>query len=356
MKQKIIGLCLGFSLAGVVGVSAGVVHTKHKSSVAVADKKPVNVKIQSAKVKTVPQEISAVGHMRAINKADLSFTLAGKISKIYVSKGRVKKDQLLVQLDDASDQAQLKSDQATLNLNTTTYKRFLKLAKMGDVSKQMLEQKKEAMLTAQAAVQKDQAILAQKQLRAPFAGVLGTTELSVGSYVAAGQKVMNIVQLAPLKARYSVPSSFKSELEIGQSVTISVQGKSDKASTYKGIVSYIEPSVNSDSGTITLEAKVPNKDYSLSPGMFVSITQVIDPDRKLLVIPDIALMTDVRGRYVFVLDGNKVRKQYVTVSLIQNSQAAITKGLKAGDQVVTAGQQRLYDGYAVKVLSNKTKH
>lgn len=349
-KQHVIGMVFGFALAGIVGVSAGVHHLAHAKSTQVVDKKPINVKVSSAVVKVIPKEISAVGHMRAINKASLSFTLAGKISKIYVAKGRVKKGDLLVQLENKEDLAQLKSDQATLKLNTTTYARFLKLSKLGDVAQQMLEQKKEALETAQAAVQKDQAILGQKQIRAPFSGVLSTTDLSVGSYVAAGQNVMNIVQLAPLKARYSVPASLKSELEVGQNVIVSTQGKSSKKNDFKGIVSYIEPNVNSDSGTITLEAKVLNKNFALSPGMFVSITEIVDPDRKLLVIPDIALMTDVRGRYVFVLDGNKVRKQYVTVGLIQNSHAAIEKGLKAGDQVVTAGQQRLYDDYVVKVV------
>ena len=346
IRSTIIGIFLGFLCAIGLGVWAAASH--RETPVVPAPITPVNVKTAQAIMMVIPDILSAVGHMRAIQSTDLSFQVGGQISQIYIQKGRVAEGDLLMQLNDDTDQAQLKSDQASLALNQSTYDRFLKLSQMGDESAQILEEKKEALLTAQAAVDKDKAILAQKQLRAPFKGVLGTMDFTVGSYIAAGAPVIHLVQLAPLKARYTVAASFKSAIEMGQSVVLTTEDYPNQ--NFKGIVSYIDPSVNMQSGTISIEATVQNPDFLLSPGMFVEVEQVLNPNRQLLMIPDIALMTDVQGRYVFVVQKTQVKKQYVDVSLIHQGLAAINKGLNVEDVVVTAGQQRLYDGYPVAII------
>lgn len=347
LKSTVVGGFLGFSV--VVGIVVWASAIRHDPISPVSTPiTPVNIKTAQATMQTVPEVLAAVGHMRAIQSAELSFQVDGQISQIYKQKGRVSQGELLMQLDDSADQAQLKSDQATLALNQSTYDRFLKLSQMGDESTQMLEEKKEALLTAQAAVDKDKALLSEKQLKAPFDGVLGTTDLTVGSYVAAGASVIELVQLAPLIAKYSVSASYKPKIEMGQAVSVSTEDYSNQV--FKGIVSYIDPSVNMQSGTISIEAKIDNPDFLLSPGMFVEIEQVLNPNRQLLTIPDIALMTDIQGRYVFLVQGDHVKKQYVEVGMIHQGFACINKGLNAGDVVVIAGQQRLYDGYPVHVI------
>ncbi len=347
VKGTVLGGFLGFSVAvGVIVWASAIHHSPAPMSTVIA---PVNIKTDQATMQIIPDVLSAVGHMRAMQSANLNFQVLGQISKIYTQKGRVHRGDLLMQLDDSADQAQLRSDQATLQLNQSTYDRFLKLSQMGDESTQILEEKKEALLTAQAVVDKDTALLTQKQLRAPFDGVLGTTDLTVGSYVAAGDPVIQLVQLAPLKARYAVAASFKSQVEMGQPVTLTTEDYPNQI--FKGIVSYIDPSVNMQSGTISIDATIQNPDFLLSPGMFVEVEQVLNPNRQLLVIPDIALMTDIQGRYVFIVQpDNHVKKQYVDVGIIRQGFASINKGLSVGDVVVTAGQQRLYDGYAVHVI------
>jgi len=360
-KHSVFGFFLGASV--VLGFSLWALssHTKTQDlNVSPTPISPINIKTAEAVMAVVPDYLSAVGHMRALQSAALSFQLGGQISKIYQQKGRVKQGDLLMELDSAEDQAQLAADQANLSLSQSTYDRFLRLSQLGDESTQILEEKKEALLTAQASVAKDQAILAEKQLRAPFDGVLGTMDLTVGSYVAAGAPVINLVQLAPLKARYTVPASYKPEIEIGQAVSLKTEDYPNQL--FKGIVSYINPSVDTQSGTISIEATIQNSDFLLSPGMFVDVEQILNPNRQLLIIPDIALMTDVRGRYVFVLEpsvsannsaiktASKVDKKYVTVGLIKDGLASIQSGLNLGDQVVTAGQQRLYAGYSVNVI------
>lgn len=339
-------ISMAFVFPAAIYMHANVAHAATKK----AAPKPINVKVATVVKQKVPKTLSAVGYIRAIKSVELSFQLDGQLKSISHKAGRVKKGEVLAELDDVTDMAQLKSDQANYDLAKNTYNRYLKLATNGDVSKQVLEQKKAAMVTQEALVEKDKATIAQKKLTAPFGGVLGSTDYSVGAYLPKGTSIFKLVQLAPLKARYSIPASMKTEVEIGQTITV----KSDTfpKKTFPGLVSFIAPAVNSQSGTISVDAQVKNPDYSLSPGMFVSIEQVVDANRELIVIPDIALMTDVKGRYVFVVNDDHVSKEYVKVGEITQKLASITSGLKVGDVVVTAGQQRLDDGSEINIIGH----
>ena len=148
-----------------------------------------------------------------------------------------------------------------------------------------------------------------------------------------------------MKVRYSLPGRYKNQLEIGQAATVYQDNK-----TYKGLVNFISPQVNTDSGTLTIEAKVNNKNYELTPGEFVNVVQVLNPDRKLLVIPSVAVMSDILGQYVFVVNNNVAEKVYVTTGVVSKNDVQITKGVKIGDEVVVAGQQKIFDGYKVKIV------
>ncbi len=307
---------------------------------------------QAAEVK-VPEAISAVGHMVAMRSVNLSFDVDGHLVKILSQDGhRVKQGDVIAELNDQSDLAQLTSLQADLSLQKSTYQRMLKIKDFGGISKQTLDQAQAKVVKAQAAVKQQQIVINQKKLKAPFDGILGTFDVDIGAYIAAGTGVVRLVQEAPLRVRYSVPASERSKLEIGQTVTVSSSAYPKK--TFSGILSYISPQVNQGTGTITLEAKVDNPDYLLLPGMFVSVKQIVDPSRQLLMIPDVAVLSDIEGQYVYqVINHNSVKKVYVKTGLIERSLTAISTGLKTGDMVVTAGQQKLQDGATIKILDTK---
>jgi len=216
----------------------------------------------------------------------------------------------------------------------------------------MLDAEHAKLVQAQAQVQQQQVLISKKQMRAPFDGVLGTYQFSVGAYISSGTPVVKLVQEAPLKVKYTLPASYRSQLEIGQNIEVDSSAYPKKHFT--GIVSFISPEVNTGSGTISVEAKVKNPDFLLLPGMFVSVDQVLQEQRTLLMVPDIAVLTDINGQYVYrVDDSNKVSKVYVKVGIVADNKAQILSGLKANDVVVTAGQQKLNDGDYVKELSTK---
>lgn len=313
------------------------------------DSDAIGVFVSQAKEQVIPTTIEAYGHVRAIQSVDLSFVVDGHLTKILAHNGeRIKAGQEVAQLDDQSDQSALTSMKADLQLAQSTYERALQIQQFGGVSKQMLEADKAQVVKAKAQVQQQEVLISQKKLLAPFDGVLGMFQYSIGAYLPKGTTLVSLVQQAPLAVRYSVPATNRSELEIGQSVVVKSGSYPDK--TFPGILSYISPEVNKGTGTITLEARVDNPDFLLMPGMFVSIEQTINPDRQVLVIPDVALMTDIMGQYVFVDEHHRARKVYVTVGQLVDNLAIINHGLKPGDIVVTAGQQKLDSGDRLKIL------
>ncbi|MDF2690603.1 MAG: transporter [Gammaproteobacteria bacterium] len=312
---------------------------------------PVSVIVNKAAMVNVPDVLTAVGYMKAIQSIGLSFQVDGNLSKIYFANGeRVKAGDTIAELDTQVDRAQLAADQADLQLAQSTYARILAIKNSGAISPQMLDSQKAQLLKAQAMVDQQEDVIAAKKFVAPFDGVLGDFQYSVGAFLPKGTVVVQLVQEAPLMVQYSVPVFYRSELEIGQSV--SVQTSAYPGQIFKGILSYISPQVDANSGTITLQAKIDNPDFLLLPGMFVSIKHTINPNRELLMVPDVALMTDIAGQYVFKIVGEKVQKVYVTVGDLTNNMSEVSGNIQAGDQIVVAGQQKLVDGSRINIIND----
>ncbi len=307
---------------------------------------------------TVPEEIEAVGHMKAIRSVDLSFEVGGSLSHIATQSGhQVKQGDLIAELDDQADEALLNALQAAYQLAQSTYQRMLDVRQYGAVSDQDVDETHAKMLSAQSGLQHQQILIAQKKLKAPFDGVLGSFEYSNGAYLSAGSPLVELVQEAPLLVEYSLPASTRPALEIGQ--TVNVESSAYPNKIFQGILSFVSPDVTQSTGTLLLQAKIPNEDYLLLPGMFVSIHQIINPNRELLMVPDIALLTDIHGEYVFKLHQSQVEQVPVKVGQIWKDLAEIKSGLAPGDLVVIAGQQTLNSGdtiHLIKTLKTLPEH
>ncbi|MDF2939719.1 MAG: transporter [Gammaproteobacteria bacterium] len=312
---------------------------------------PVSVMVDTASLINVPQVLTAVGYMKAIQSIGLSFQVDGNLSKIYFNNGeRVKAGDTVAELDTRADVAQLNADQADLQLAQSTYSRILAIKDSGAISPQMLDSQKAQLLKAEAMVAQQEDVIAAKKFVAPFDGVLGDFQYNVGAFLPKGTVVVQLVQEAPLMVQYSVPVFYRSQVEIGQDVAVRTSAYPDQ--DFKGILSYISPQVDPNSGTITLQANIDNPDFLLLPGMFVSIQHTLNPNRQLLMVPDVALMTDIAGQYVFKVVGSHVQKVYVQVGELTNNMSQVSGNIQAGDQIVVAGQQKLIDGSQINIISN----
>ena len=302
------------------------------------------VNIDKVKEVNFPLVISAVGHISAIKQVNLSFNSDGQLKEKYFKNGdRVLKGELVAKLDDDQDLAELKSLKATLSVAKQDAKRAAILVKSQAVSKEYVEQKNAALIKAQAGVDKQQIIVDQKKILAPFTGVLGSYSYNVGAYISSGSSIVQLTQQAPLKVVYAVASSNKPLVATGNNVTLSTNMYPKRV--FKGIVNFISPTIDKNTGTLTLEASIPNKDYSLTPGMFVSVAQTIKSKNFVLVIQETAIQTNKDGNFVWLVDSNdKVFSKKVHVNDIEHGWAQVSKGLRKGEKVIIIGGDKLNNG------------
>ena len=222
------------------------------------------------------------------------------------------------------------------------------LAKSGAVSKEVLDKNQTALVEAQTMLAKQKNVLEEDKLIAPFSGVLSSYKFDVGAYISSGTNVVELTQEAPLKVNYALSADYRPKISIGDKVTITSSTYPNKS--FYGVVSYIAPTVNSTTGTIDIEAKVPNKQFLLSPGMFVNVIQTVDSKRDILVVPDTSIQADQNGQYVFLVDkNNTVKKVYIKQGMLRDGWAQVLSPLKEGDTVVSIGGFKLNDGDHISI-------
>ena len=314
---------------------------------------PEAVSVNVTKVKKInfPVVIKAVGHVYAIKQVDLSFDNSGRLQHKYFNNGdRVLAGESVAALNDEQDLANLKSLQAKLDLAKKTYNRVKPLKDSGAISDEVIDQKMADLQQAQANVDEQSAVVDRDKIKAPFTGVLSIYKFDVGSYIPSGTSIVKLTQETPLKVRFSIAADYKSQIHIGNKVEVSSTVYPSKVFT--GKVNYIAPTIDSKSGTIAIEAEVANDDYLLSPGMFMSVSQIVKSKNLVLVVPDTAIQTSESGRYVYKYEsGGVVKKIMVKVGLMRDGWTQITSGVNEGEKIISIGGNKLTDGAKV-ILSD----
>ena len=309
---------------------------------------PIFVDVTQVKTADIPNIVSALGSLSAVRIVTISAESNGRISGIHFKSGQeVDQGMPIVELDNAQAQADYQSAVTTMNLARIKYERSNLLLNQA-ISQQELATLKADMESKEATVKSKLAVLNQKVITAPFSGVLGIFHVQVGDYVRAGNPLVTLVNTTQLRADYQLPEIFLPKLKLGQFITITSSTYPKKV--FYGTVSFISPTVNSDTRSISIQALVPNNTKLLSPGMFVHITHQISVAKNTVVIPEEAIQADVKGYYVYTVIDGKVGQTYVKIGAHLNNQAQVLSGLKIGDTIVVAGQQKLEDGSIVKVV------
>lgn len=348
-RTAVIGTIL---FAGaLVTLGSGIAMATNHAEKADSQKAIIRTNVQVAMVTQmgIPTTVFSVGRLVAIKSAQLSSEVDGRISTIFFQNGDyVHKGQPIIQLDDAKAKADLYSAQAAYRLSQTTYARYQALIKEGGVSQQTLDQQKSALESNEAAVKMRMASLQQKTITAPFSGVLSVFNVTSGAYVSSGQALVKLVDKQKLRVQYTIPQKYLALLKLGQ--VVSVKSNSYPTKTFSGEVSYIAPSVNEDTGSVTIQATIENHKNLLSPGMFVTINQIVQEDPDALVIPEQSIVASLQGHHVFVVKNGIARAIKIKIGERRNGFAQVKKGLKLGEKIVIAGQQKIHDGSLVKIV------
>ena len=358
IKRMLIMLVLvGATLFGVFGFKS-FVDGKIKEAMSGMGNQPQTVATAVAQLTEWQDRVEAVGSLRAVRGADLSLELAGIVDKIEFKSGQdVKVGDVLLRLRNDDDVAKLESLEAVAKLAKITYDRDLKQYKAQAVSQATIDSDAANLKNSNAQVEQQRAIVDKKILRAPFDGNLGLRQVDLGQYLAPGTLIVTLQALRPIYADFLLPQQALDKIEVGQPVAARVDTYPDK--TFKGKITAINPKVDTSTRNVQVRATIENPDKQLVPGMYVTVDTEVGEPGKMVTLPQTAISYNSYGDLVYVVeekgkgaDGKPqlaVRQTFVAVGPTRGDQVAITKGLKEGTTVVTAGQMKLRNGVPVVV-------
>jgi len=312
------------------------------------------VRIATVRSGPVSEEINAVGSLIANESIMIRPEVDGRIAEISFREGQlVRQGDSLLTIDASEVEAQLAGVNAALSLNRSRLKRAEELHQKNFISAQALDEARENLNQSVARQAEIQARLDKTRIRAPFEGVAGLRQVSPGAYVKAGQDIARLEGIGTLKVDFRVPENFLRRIRAGQQARFLVDAWPGE--TFAGVIYAVEPSVDEQTRTVMLRARLPNPGVRLKPGMFARVNLVLETRPKALLVPEQALVPVTNETYVFrVVDGKAVRTR-VETGLRQPGEVEIVKGLEVDETVVVDGQLRLQDGAAVTVMKEKLK-
>jgi membrane fusion protein, multidrug efflux system len=317
---------------------------------------PAAVEVARAQAKTLVDDVQAVGSLQAVQGVMLRPEVSGRIARLGFADGqRVRRGQLLVQLDDTLQQAQLKQAEAQASIARTNLQRSRELLGQGFVSQSAVDQNAAALQVAEAQVALAQAQLQRMKVLAPFDGTAGLRSVDVGDYVKDGADIVNIEDLSTLTVRFAVPERFVDRLKAGQPVELTLDALPGR--TYKGRVLALDSQVDANGRSLQVQAAVANPGSMLKPGMFARPRVVLAVRDNAVVVPEEALVPVGARQFLFKVvdgpDGKKVSQRIeAKLGLRLPGQVEVLDGVKVGDTVVTAGHGRLAraDSMPVRVI------
>lgn len=320
---------------------------------------PVSVEVSKVKAVALQDDAQAVGSLRSRQSVVLRPEVAGRIAQIGFAEGqRVRKGQLLVQLDDVLQKAELSQAQAQLSIARANLKRNEELVAQAFVAQRVLDESRAALQVAEAQVALAQARLARMRVVAPFDGTVGLRNINLGEYVKDGADLVNLEDTSQLTVDFRLPERYQTRIATGQGVKVELDALPGK--TFNARVQAVDPLLDANGRSIAVRAALPPAPGGeLRPGMFARVTTVFAINEAALVVPEEAIVPQAGKQFVMTLaregegDGAKLvsRRVEVQLGVRRGAQVQITKGLAEGDTVVVAGQQRLQkDGTPVRVV------
>ena len=308
----------------------------------------------------IPAALEAVGSLRAVREVTLSPEIAGRVSAIHFEAGQpVGAGALLVQLFDGPERADHRAAQAKAAFAGIQVARSQELAPTGAEPRETLEQRRADRDQAAAAVQQIDARLVQKQVRAPFAGILGIRQVNLGQYLNPGDAVATLTALDSLFVDFALPQQELSRLKPGATVIVTSDAWPGRRFTAK--VNAIEPKISADTRNVSVQALLGNGDRALRPGMYVTAALELPVQQGALLVPATAIQTSAQGDSIIVIRGSNARvggkAEIVPVQTGRRvgNDVVVTRGLRAGDVIVTEGQLRVQPGAEVKVAAPTIK-
>jgi membrane fusion protein, multidrug efflux system len=328
-----------------------------------APKPPETISAEAARTDSWQPQISAIGTLVALDGIDVTPQVGGVIKDIKFDSGEtVKKGQILVVLDtdtEVADMESLEAQLANANLDLT---RKETLVKKGVSPRNDVDSLRTQTLTLSASIDRLKAVIAQKSIYAPWDGKLGLRSVSLGSYLAPGQKIVSLDKTDPIYADFTITEADYGRIAVGQ--TVAVRFNAWPEDVFKGEIITTGGRMSDVSRLITVRAKIANPDGKLLPGMYANVMVDDGKPKQVVTVPQTSVTFSLYGDNVYVVvpatkldpkakaEELAIERRFVKAGEIRDGRVQIVDGLQPGDQVVTGGQNKIDQG--TKVLINNS--
>lgn len=316
---------------------------------------PVGVYVSAVTQIDITDQVESLGSLQANEAVSLASTVTELVTVVNFEDGqRVSKGDLLVQLDMSQELAQQAEEQARLNLAKRQVARFKPLAKRGAASESALDDARSELTVAKARLAAIDSQIAQHRIVAPFDGVVGLKNISVGALTQPGMALTTIDDDTVMRLDFSIPAVFLSAIVKGNKIRAHTSAYTGRM--YEGVVDSIDSRVDPVTRSIVVRARIPNADQSLRPGLLMKVT--LDNNlRSSLIVSEEAIVPLGKKSYVFLVSDtegkNVVERREVILGARRKGEVEIASGLSAGDLVVTHGAIKLNDGAAITILATE---
>jgi membrane fusion protein (multidrug efflux system) len=318
-------------------------------------------------VKWTPR-LPAIGTFRAVQGVDVAPQVGGVVREIkFESSQDVRQGLPLVQIDDSTEQADLKSNDAALKNADVSLQRQRQLITGGNTPQANLDAALATRDQAAAATERTRAIIAQKAIVAPFAGRLGIRRIDVGQYVSPGTSLVTLQQLDPIYVDFSLPEQNIADLKPGQTIETSVDAY--PATTFAGKIKFVDARVSADTRNVLVRGEIANPQKKLLPGMFANVNVLAGAPKEVVTLPRTSITYSLYGDSVYVLSpappkageaqaaasSNQlfaIERRFVRTGDTREDRVAINEGIKPGELVVSEGQIKLQPNARVRIDPN----
>jgi membrane fusion protein (multidrug efflux system) len=328
---------------------------------AIANRRPPPVPVtvttlaQSDWISTIP----SIGLLESVQGVDVTSEISGLVVEIKFDSGQeVRRDDVLVRLDDSVEQGQLRQAQAQLPALQSSLSRYRALAAQGNAPQASLDSAQSQYDAMRQQIAALQATVARKTIRAPFDGMLGVRLVNLGQLINPGTVIANLQDISAMRVRLMIAQRDFARVRVGHPVMARVDAYPGRQ--FSGNVIAIEPSINAQSGIVRVQAEISNAERLLRAGMMTTLEVILPDVQRVIVAPASAISFTLYGTAAFVVkrengpDGaprDVAQRVAVQTGERRGNDVVVTAGLSAGDRLVTVGQVRLDNGSPVQATT-----
>ncbi len=329
--------------------AADAVQAKPADKAATGNAAPIAVDVAQVAKMHLVDDINAVGSIRSNEAVVVRPEVSGRIVKLNFDDGQhVKKGQLLIAFDATVNQAEVQQAKAELGIARANYERTVDLARQKFISERARDESQANVQVLEAKLALAEAKLSKLEIRAPFSGIVGIRNVSVGDYVKDGTDLVNLEDISSVKVDFRVPERYIDLVQRGQGMEVMVDALPGKP--FRARVDAIDPQVDSAGRSALLRGRIDNPEGKLKPGMFARVKLILAERENALVVPEESIVPQGNKVTVWRVVDGKAQRTEVKTGLRRAAKVEIVQGLQAGDLVVTAGQIRLSkDGTPVRI-------